>query len=233
MRKEIYKLREQKTKKEIGIIKKGCKISDDILRNCFKNFKTFKTEADVKGFLEYEAKKKGCEIAFPTIVASGKNAIKAHHNTEDCKLKGGFCVIDYGIRYKNYCTDTTRTAYIGKPSKKEIEMYALLLSVQRRAIERLKSNKKCSKVVEEVNKDLGKYSKYFTHGLGHGFGIKVHEFPNLSEKSKDKIKEGSIFTIEPGIYLKNLGIRIEDDILIENKKVKVLTKIGKVLLIIN
>ena len=127
LRKELYQLREQKTKKEIKIIKKGCRISDEILVKCFRNFKKFRREAEVKAFLEYEAKKKCCELAFPTIVASGRNSSKAHHSTEDIKLKKGFCVIDFGIRYKGYCTDTTRTVYLGKPSKKEIDMYDFLL----------------------------------------------------------------------------------------------------------
>lgn len=233
LRKEIYQLREQKTKKEIEIIKKGCRISDDILIKCFKNFKKFKKEAEVKGFLEYEARKKGCEIAFPTIVASGEHSSMAHHNTEDTKLKKGFCVVDFGIRYRNYCTDTTRTIYLGMPSKKEIEIYSHMLNVQKRAIERVKLGKKCVKLFESVKKDLGKYAKYFTHGLGHGFGVKVHEFPDLIEKTKHRIKENSIFTIEPGIYLENFGIRIEDDLLVTRNKVEVLTKAGKDLLIVD
>jgi len=228
LRKELYQLREQKTKKEIEIIKKGCRISDEILKKCFKEFKKFKTEAEVKAFLEYEAKKRCCELAFPTIVASGSNSSKAHHSTEDTKLKKGFCVIDFGIRYKNYCTDTTRTIYLGKPSKKEIEIYNLLLDVQKRVIERIKLGGKCAKLFENVKKDLGKYSKYFTHGLGHGLGVKIHESPNLTDKSKDKIKENSVFTIEPAVYMKNFGIRIEDDVLVTNK-VEVLTNVGKVL----
>jgi Xaa-Pro aminopeptidase len=232
LRKELYKLRGTKTKKEIEIIKKGCKLSDEILKKCFKQFKKFKTEAEVKAFLEYESKKKGCGLAFPTIVASGINSNKAHHDTEDTKLKKGFCVIDFGIRYKNYCTDTTRTIYLGNPSKKEIEIYNFLLKIQKNTIKNIKLNQKCSKIFEQVKKDLGKYAKYFTHGLGHGFGIKVHELPNLTEKSDNKINNNQIFTVEPGIYLNNLGIRIEDDILVKNNKITILTKIPKDLLVI-
>jgi len=233
LRKEMYKIREQKTEKEIDIIKKGCKISDEILKKTIKEFKKFKTEAEVKAFLEYETKKRGCNLAFPTIVASGTNSSKAHHDTEDTKLKKGFCVIDFGIRYKNYCTDTTRTIYLGKPSKKEIEVYGHLLDVQKKAIQNIQLGKNCSKLFEKTKKDLGKYEKYLTHGLGHGFGVKIHEFPNLTEKSTDKLKENSLFTIEPGIYLKNFGIRIEDDIIVKKNKVEVLTKVRKDLLMID
>jgi Xaa-Pro aminopeptidase len=232
LRKELYKLREQKTKKEIEIIKKACKISDNILKKCFKNFKKFKTEAQVKAFVEYETKKIGCNLAFPTIVASGTNSSKAHHSTEDTKLKKGFCVIDFGIRYKNYCTDTTRTIFIGKPSKEQIKTYNFLLKAQKNIIKKIKLNKKCSKLFQEIKDDLGKYSKYFTHGLGHGLGVKIHEFPNLTEKSKNRIKENTTFTIEPAIYQKNFGIRIEDSILV-TKKTTILTNVSKDLLTIN
>ena len=230
--KDCLKLRETKTKKEIEIIKKGCKISDEILKKCFKNFKKFKTEAEVKAFLEYEAKKKGCGLAFPTIVASGTNASKPHHKTKNTLLKKGFCVIDFGIRYKNYCTDTTRTIYLGNINKKEKEIYNFLLNIQKNIIKNIKINKKCSEMYNETRNNLKNYKKYFTHGLGHGFGIKIHELPNLTKKSKDKIKNNVIFTVEPGIYLKNFGIRIEDGILIENNKVKVLTKTPKELVVI-
>jgi len=232
LRKGLAQLREQKTKEEIEIIKKGCRISDEIMKRCFRQFRRFKKEGEVKAFLEYEAKKKGCELTFPTIVASGSNSAIVHHNTEDARLKKGFCVIDFGIRYRNYCTDTTRTVYLGKPSKKEIKLYNLLLDVQEKAIKNVKIGKKYAGIVRKVNKELGNYSKYFTHGLGHGFGIKIHEAPDLTEKSNHKIKDNSVFTIEPGIYLKRYGIRIEDDILVSKRKVEILTKADKKLLII-
>ena len=227
LRKELYKIREQKTKEEIKIIRKGCEISDGILKNCFRDFKRFKTEAEAKAFLENETKKKGCEIAFPTIVASGVNSSEVHHSTEDTGLKKGFCVIDFGIRHKGYCTDTTRTIYLGKPTKKEIEIYNFLLGVQIDAVKNAGLNVRCGKIFDRVKKNLGKYAKYFTHGLGHGFGVRVHELPNLTEKSKDRIKENSVFTIEPGIYLKEFGIRIEDDILVMKNEPEILTKISK------
>jgi Xaa-Pro aminopeptidase len=232
LRKELYQLRETKTKKEIEIIRKGCKISDEILKNCFSQFKKFKTEAEVKAFLEYEVNKRGCGLAFPTIVASGPNASKAHHESEDTILKKGFCVIDFGLRYKNYCTDTTRTIYLGKPTKKEIDIYNFLLNVQKNIIKGIKLKQKYSKVFEHAIIELGKYSKYFTHGLGHGFGIKIHELPDLTEKSKNKVMNNQVFTVEPGIYLNKFGIRIEDDILVKDNKIIILTRIPKDLLVV-
>jgi Xaa-Pro aminopeptidase len=230
LRKELYELREQKTDEEIEIIKEGCRISDEILNLCFSNFKKFKTESDVKTFLEIETKKRNCELAFPTIVASGRHSTMAHHDTTNTKLGKGFCIIDFGIRHKNYCTDTTRTVYLGKPSKKERGMYELVLKVQEEAIKRVKLNLRCSELFSGVKKGLGKYARFFTHGLGHGFGIKVHEFPDLIEKTDHRVREGAVFTIEPGVYLKDFGIRIEDDILVLGGKTRVLTRVRKDLL---
>ena len=230
--KELAELRETKTKEEIKTIKRGCKISDQILKACLKTFKTFKTEAEVKAFLEYEAKKKGCDLAFPTIVASGKNSKEVHYLTASSKLKKGFCIIDFGLKYKNYCTDTSRTVYLGKPTKKEIEIYNLLLQTQEDAINNINDNKTAKQIVNQVNKELGKYAKNFTHGLGHGFGIQIHELPNLKPDSNDTLKENSVVTVEPGIYFKNFGIRIEDDVLITKKGATTLTKAPKKLITI-
>ena len=141
-----------------------------------------------------------------------------------------FCVIDFGIRYQNYCTDTTRTIYLGKATKKEKDIYNLILAAQTNAISNVTKGTKCKDIYNQVKKDLKQYKDYFTHGLGHGFGIKVHELPNLTNLSKDSLKNNSVFTIEPGIYFKNIGIRIEDDILIQNNKIYVLTKISKKLI---
>jgi len=182
--------------------------------------------------LENETKKSGYELAFNPVVASGKNAAVPHHAPENIKLKKGFCVIDFGIKYKGYCSDATRTIYIGRPKEKEIRLYNFLLRMQKDAIKNAKIGKKCSDLYNKVNEDLKEYKKYFTHGLGHGIGIDVHELPNLTEKSKDILKRGMAFTIEPGIYFKNqLGIRIEDDILL-TKKAEILTKTKKGLMVI-
>ncbi len=221
------KIREIKTKKEIKIIKRACKISDKILKTAIKNIKKFRTETELAACLEYEAKKLGCDLAFPPVVASGKNSAVPHHTPKNTKLMG-FCVIDFGVKYKGYCSDTTRTVYIGKPGKREKYIYNLLLKTQKGAIKQIKAGSKCSGVVEYVIKSLSKYNKYMTHGLGHGFGISIHELPNIKEKSNDILKENMVFTIEPGIYFKNkFGIRIEDDILLAKNGPEILTKIKK------
>lgn len=227
-----FYLRTVKTKQEIDIIKKGCMISDEILNNCFINFRKFKTEKDVASFLEVETIRRGCGLAFKPIVASGKHSSMPHHNPKDKKLGKGFCVIDFGIKHKGYCTDTTRTICIGKPSKAQLKSYNLLLQAQQNTIKSIKEGMKCSEVWQNCMDGLGKYSKFMIHGLGHGVGVEIHELPNLKQLSKESMKDGMVFTIEPGIYFQGRwGIRIEDTILLQKKPV-LLTKIPKHLLII-
>jgi Xaa-Pro aminopeptidase len=227
-----FVLREVKTKEELKKIKKACSISDKILKKCFSQFKKFKTESDVAAFLEYETKKIGCGISFKPIVASGKGSSMPHYTPKNVKLRPGFCVIDFGVRFEGYCSDTTRTLFLGKPSKKDVEVYNLLLNVQEEAIKELKKGKICSHVVGFVKKGLGKYDENFIHGLGHGVGIDIHELPNFKEESKDKLNKGVVFTIEPGIYFEGkFGIRIEDTVYL-SEKANVLTKITKKMVII-
>ena len=229
---DCIKLREIKTEKEIELIKKSCSFADKILQKTINNFKNFKTESQVAAFLEYEAKKLGLELSFNPIVASGSNGSMPHHTPENTKLKKGFCVIDFGVKYRGYCSDITRTVYLGKPNQKEKGIYNLLLKIQKETINENKNNEKCSEIYDFVSKRLGKYKKNFTHGLGHGVGVEIHELPNLTLNSKDRIRDNMVFTIEPGIYLpKRFGIRIEDTLLFKNKPI-VLTRTSKDLLIV-
>ena len=225
-------LRETKTEEEIRIIKKACSITDRIMKNCISNFKAFSSEQDVITFLQDNFKKEGCIPSFDPIVASGANAAIPHYKPEG-KLKKGFCIMDFGIIYKGYCSDMTRTIYLGKPSAREIEIYKKVLDAQENAISNLKSGKPIKDIDKEMRKIMGRYSRYFFHNPGHGLGVEVHEMPNLPRYSKAKLKENNVITIEPGIYIPNkLGIRIEDDIVITKKGAISLTKYPKDLICI-
>lgn len=229
---ECLKLREIKTQKEINYLKKSCYYADKILQKTIKNFKSFRTESEIAAFLEYETKKLGLELSFNPIVASGSNGGMPHHVPLNAKIKKGFCVLDFGVKYKGYCSDITRTIYFGNPSKKEKEIYNMLLKIQKGTINQITSNKKCSGLYDFVVKNLGKYSRYFTHGLGHGVGVEIHELPNLTLNSKDRITSNKVFTIEPGVYFpRRFGIRIEDTLLFSSKPIA-LTRTSKNLLII-
>jgi len=225
----LPQIRQIKTPREISIIKKGCTLTNSIMNECFSYFreKKFKNEIQVAAFLEGKANLHG-GVSFPPIVASGRHAAQPHYTPQNKRLAKGFCVVDFGIRYKGYCTDITRTVYFGKPSKKDIQLYEFLMHAQEKSIREIMAGDTGHDIYGRLVNDLGKYAKFFTHGLGHGIGINIHELPNLSKGSKDTIENNMIFTVEPGIYLPNkLGIRIEDDIIIEKGKIKVLTTVPK------
>jgi Xaa-Pro aminopeptidase len=230
---KCLKLREIKTKNEISLLRKSCGYADKILQKSINNFKEFKAESEVAAFLEYETKKMGLDLAFDPIVASGSNGSMPHYKPLNIKIKNGFCVVDFGVKFHGYCSDITRTVYVGNPSSNEKKIYFFLLKIQNDAIDHIECNKKCSEVYDFVCKNLGKYKAKFTHGLGHGVGVEIHELPNLTLSSKDSIRDNMVFTIEPGIYFpKKFGIRIEDTLLFKGNPT-LLTKTDKDLLIID
>lgn len=230
---DVLDIRAIKTIEEITLYRKACTLTDKIIQECLNNFRNFRTEKQVADFLEKEAAKNGCTLSFEPIVASGTRSCQPHFSPEKHLLTKGFCTIDFGIRYKNYCTDLTRTIYIGQPSETEIKDYNLVKDCQAQIIAMLKPGISCAELERYARKLLGKKEKYFIHGLGHGIGINIHETPGLKNLAKEKLNEDMIITIEPGIYLPNkYGIRIEDDILITKNGHEILTSTDRELKII-
>jgi Xaa-Pro dipeptidase len=226
---ELWNLRKEKTAAEVKKIARACAITDKTLTSLVKNFKRqeLKTELDVALYLEQEIKKQGGGIAFPTIVAMGKNAAIPHHQTSLAKLKRGFLLLDFGASYQNYCADMSRMLFLGKPTKQEQQMYDLLQEAQQAAVMAVHADVRLETLDTVAKKKLGKYANQFIHSLGHGIGVEVHEPPRLSLGSKDKMESGMVFTIEPGVYFPGkYGLRIEDTLAFD-KKVKVLTKSTK------
>lgn len=225
-------LRQIKAAEEIEILRNACRLTDKIMKSCIDDF-DFRTELEVKNFLESEARKLGCKPSFDTIVASGKNASMPHYSGNG-KLNRGFCVIDFGIRHKGYCSDMTRTIYIGAPSNKERELYSLVRQSQQRGIDAAKPGAIAEDVDAAARSALGNYKEAFIHGLGHHIGIEVHDTElRISPRSKWALRENMAVTIEPGIYYRGkLGIRIEDDILVKKSGCEELTKLDKELIVV-
>ena len=228
----LNELRSQKTPEEIAKITRACAITTQAFNALVREFSLnkFKTEQDVAFFLEKFIRERGAELAFPTIVASGKNSATPHHVTSSAKLTKGFLQLDLGACYKNYCSDMSRSLYIGKPSSAEKAHYQLLRQAQEKMVGEIVINKSFAELEKISRKSLGKYSSYFIHSLGHGVGVEIHEAPVFSKEAKQTIKPNHIFTIEPGIYFpRKYGIRIEDTLLF-NGKAKILTTAPKELI---
>ncbi|MBW2998860.1 M24 family metallopeptidase [Candidatus Woesearchaeota archaeon] len=198
---------------DFDILYEAIEITCNRFNEMLNNFPKFKTEKEVKTFLE-----NGLETCFDTIVASGKDASEPHYSGNKT-LENGFCVIDFGIKHKGICTDITRTIYIGEPSKEEVNLYNYLLQEHNRMIKQCKMGVNPTYIEKAFRKRLGDKNKLFIHRLSHGIGEKVHQ------ALPSKLKEDSYITIEPGLYEKDkYGIRIEDDIIIKDGKRIVLTK---------
>ncbi|MGV8163027.1 MAG: M24 family metallopeptidase [Candidatus Nanoarchaeia archaeon] len=226
--KELLDIRAVKEEQEIKNVKIACETCDEIFSLIINNFK-FKTEEELAAFIEIEIKKRGLEKSFNPIVSSSKNASDIHHNPKG-KITKGFLILDFGCKINNYCSDMTRTIYIGKPSSEEKKIYEDLLNIQNTALALAMPGKKCSEIDLFAREMLG---ARFSHNLGHGVGIEIHETPNLTSTSKDILKENTIITIEPGVYKEGkYGIRIEDTVLVTKKGPIRLTRSKKELIVI-
>ncbi len=226
---DLQQLRLEKTKEELHNIKRACALTSASFQSLCQELtkKTLKTEQDVALFLESFIRKKGGTIAFPTIVAMGKNAAIPHHNTSTTILSRGFLLLDFGAKVNSYCADMTRMIFLGKPTIAEEEMYFLLLSAQEEAITAVKEKVLLSQLDKIARQKLGKFASTFNHALGHGIGIEVHEAPIFS-KEKTVVQRNVPFTIEPGVYFPGkYGMRIEDTLVWTGKKVEILTKAPK------
>ncbi len=226
-----------KTQQEIEHIKTACKITDEIFKATIVFIRKNRacTEIDVRDFIVSQIKAHKLRPSFPPIVTSGKRAGNDIHPKPTSEILKGFTIIDLGVRYKGYCSDMTRTLYIGIPNQKETEVYTMMCNATLLGIKNAKPNTRCSELDSIVRSSLGVYKKYFIHTLGHGVGRKIHEAPIIYEKrTKPILKEGMIITIEPGIYVKNqFGIRIEDTVLITTTHPRILTRSSKKLVCIS
>ena len=227
---KLSKIREVKTEVEIKKISRACKITEAVLKKVPDIAKAGMTEKDLADELEYIAKKMSCEeMSFPPIVAVGKNASVPHHVTGRTKISNGkIFLVDFGIVYGGYCSDLTRTFFVGNAPENVKRAYAVVYGAQRTAIKNIKDGAKSRDIFNIASAVLKKgLGQSLIHGLGHGIGIDVHDFPaGMSDKFNSVLKENMCLTVEPGYY-KGFGIRIEDDIVVKKNGCKLLSNAPK------
>ncbi|MFH1850538.1 MAG: M24 family metallopeptidase [archaeon] len=205
-----------KSDEEIEGIRQSCRLTDRIFSLLIENC-SFSSELSVSGFIADRIRALGGKPAFRTIVASEGNAATPHHKPTLSPLKG-FVVIDFGVNYRGYCSDMTRTLFFGRPRTREQKLYNLVLTAQETVIRTITPHMPCQNAYLTASTVLGHYKHYFIHRLGHGIGKKVHEAPYLGRKSRYIFAPNCVFTVEPGIYLPGeLGIRIEDTVLLKDR----------------
>lgn len=223
----ILKQRIVKNKNEITNIKKACDIVSQVFEIVKKNIVAGMTELDIHFKIEEEFAKHKVVQSFKTIVASGANAANPHHVSGNRKIKkNDIVLIDMGCIYNGYCSDLTRTFFVGKQTNEQQKVWNIVKLAHDEALKNVKENINASYIdlcARNIIKQAG-YEKQFIHTTGHGVGLDIHEAPSISLKSKEILKEGMVVTIEPGIYLENkFGVRIEDTVLVTKTGYKVLT----------
>ena len=216
-----------KNKTEIKNIQKACDIVSKIFEKVKKIVAPGMTEMDIHFKIEEEFAKQKVVQSFKTIVASGANAANPHHISGNRKIqKNDIVLIDMGCIYNGYCSDLTRTFFVGKQTKEQQKVWDIVKLAHDKALKNVKPDIKASDIdlfARNTIKQAG-YEKYFIHTTGHGVGLDIHEAPTIGKKSTAVLKDGMIITIEPGIYLQNkFGVRIEDTVLVTKNGYKTLT----------
>ncbi len=225
--KKLSDVMQVKNEYELECIQKACIIAEKAFLNLLPTIKEGQTEAEVAARLEYEMRMLGAQgVSFETIVAFGANAAVPHHETGKTVLHyGDEILIDFGCKINGYCSDITRTFLFGDDGKHEEfkKAYNCVLQAHNLVQQRLQSGMTGSAgdaIAREYLQQHG-YGELFTHSLGHGIGLNVHEAPAISPKSETVLTDGMVFSDEPGVYAKGeYGIRIEDTVTLKDGKVK-------------
>jgi Xaa-Pro aminopeptidase len=225
----VEAIRIQKDRSEIEAIRRALAITEEAFLEVFKRLKPGKTEKEIAWELKQWIYALGGEdLAFEPIVASGSNAALPHAEPTERPIKNGEPILfDFGSKWKGYCSDLSRTVFLGPPTERFKEVYGLVRQAQlqaekgiRAGLTTVETDTLARSVIEK-----GGYGKNFKHSLGHGVGLATHELPSLSPVRPSMLQSGMVVTIEPGIYLPGWGgVRLENMVVVKEKKAQVLNK---------
>ncbi|HWC16599.1 MAG TPA: aminopeptidase P family protein [Terriglobales bacterium] len=231
----VERLRIKKEAAETTQIRRAVTLASGIFSSLVHKIRSGTSENEVAAELEYLARRAGAEkMSFETIVASGPNSALPHARPTRRKIQRGFVVLDYGVILGGYCSDMTRTVWVGPASKEAARIYSAVRESQLAGIDAVKAGVEAQTVDAAARNVLRKHKldKYFTHSLGHGVGLEIHEAPRLAKGQTQKLEAGMVVTIEPGVYIPDSGgVRIEDMVLVTENGCKVLTPTPKELIV--
>jgi Xaa-Pro aminopeptidase len=234
----VEKLRIIKDESELAVMQDAADLADRAFQHILSYIKPGVTEASIALELEVFMRSQGAtSSSFDTIVASGERSALPH-GVASSKIIGNneFVKLDYGAYYNGYCSDITRTVVVGKPTDKHHEIYEIVKEAQQFALDNLgpgMTGKQGDALTRDIITRYG-YGEYFGHGTGHGLGMEIHEAPRLSISGDVVLAPGMTVTVEPGIYLPGLGgVRIEDDVVITDSGIRVLTRSPKQLIVLD
>ena len=230
----VEDLRAIKDEAEIELIRKSVAINQTVFQEVCQWIDSGTTERDVAAEIEYRGRKHGADgCSFEPIVAVGANSALAHYRPGNVKLnQSPFTLIDWGLNYQGYASDLTRNLITGTVPDQYEKIYNITLQAQEAAIAAIKPGmeiRDLDTIARDVITDAG-YGPQFSHSLGHGIGLEIHEGPGVSPRSTGVLKEGMVITIEPGIYVAGLGgVRIEDDVWVTASGCEVISNLPKAL----
>jgi len=224
--KMFEELRLIKDEEEAGYMAKAGEIADKAFEEILKFIRPGVTERQISNRLkELLIELGGEELSFNPIVASGPNSSKPHYNDDKRVIEGqDLVVLDFGCRYKGYCSDTSRTVFIGQPTEEQKKVYEICLRATTEAKKAVREGipaEEVDKVARDIITKEG-YGQYFLNRTGHGIGLAVHEAPYIKGGNKQILKTGMCFSVEPGIYIPGkFGMRVEDIVMVDGDKARV------------
>lgn len=224
----VEELRTVKEPEEIERIEAAQRLTDLGFAHILEHLRPGVSEREIALELEFFLRKGGSDgVAFPPIVASGPNSALPHAHVTDRRIEpGDFVKMDFGARVDGYCADMTRTVVVGRASDTQREIYETVHAANLAGIGAVAAGRSGEAIDAAARAVIGAagYADRFTHGLGHGVGREVHEYPRVGPRAAAPLPEHSIITIEPGIYVEGLGgVRIEDLVVVESGSARVLT----------
>jgi Xaa-Pro aminopeptidase len=228
----VESLRERKDEDEIALIARAASVAEEALAHVVGQVGGGMTELAVAGRLEAALRDAGSEgFPFPTIVASGPRSALPHARSSDRRLTtGDLLLIDFGAVAGGYCADITRTFVVGRADERVREVYGVVAEANARARQGIRAGmtgRDADALARSYIADCG-FGEQFGHSLGHGLGLEVHEAPRLARSSEDVLPAGAVVTVEPGIYQPGWGgVRIEDDVVVGQDGVRVLTSFSR------
>ncbi len=225
----VESLRMRKDAAELAQMRRAAILAGEVVQLAIGLLKPGIREHEVAAEIEYQMRKRGASgPAFETIVAFGERAALPHARPTAKRLgKNELVVLDLGVILGHYCSDITRTVYMGRASKRIRTWYQAVLEAQRAAIAAAKSGAACGDVDRAARQVLAGYrlDQLFVHSTGHGLGLEVHEDPRVARGQKKRLEPGNVITIEPGVYSTGIGgIRIEDDVAVHAGGTEILTR---------
>jgi Xaa-Pro aminopeptidase len=228
----VEALRIRKEPAELALMRQAAIMAGEVVTGAIKLLKIGVTENEVAAEIEYQMRRGGASgPSFETIVAFGERSALPHARPTAKRLrKNELVVLDLGVILAHYCSDITRTVFVGRAPARVKTWYKAVLEAQTAAIAVLKAGVPCGDVDAAARGVLAGYKldRYFTHSTGHGLGLEVHEDPRLARGQRARIEAGTVVTIEPGVYVAGVGgIRIEDDVVVYPDKTEVLTRVAR------